>query len=912
MTADASNSLAGLNETDLTASALAVTSAYGLNTTVDPNATTSGAVINSSTQPGSDLNNDGSADLLWENQQSGVTYIWYMDGTQLLDYEAGLVIPSGYDVVALSDLNNDGQTDLLVHGPQNGETYAWYLDGNGQLASFEFVTWLTPNWEFAGTGDFNGDNETDFLWFDTDTGSLNVWYMDGITFQGFEQITTGLVGYEVAGTGDFNDDNQTDLVWTNASYGTVSFWYMDGATPVGGGLVAQNMFGWSMEGTGDFNNDGTSDLLWLSTQTGDLAAWYMQGTTLIGGDFFSQIDPVWNPIAIDRGGAPDLTLQSLVVPATATVGDTIDISLTVSNQGSSTANANSVQYYLSDDASFDPNTDTLLGETSVSALKSGGTSDQTFSFTYTDTLGTGEKYLLAVTDASGSLLEADESNNLAVQALSVAGPDFTDLALQNAQAPASVSTGSSLDLSVTVANLGTLATPASTVSFYLSDDASFDSGTDTLLGSSAIAALDASGTALAQLSLTYNSAYGLGNKYVLFVVDGDNQITESDETNNLLATPITVTEAVGPDLVVQSQTATPTDITVGDSFTLAASVVNTGNASSGSSVLRYYLSDDTILDANDQFLGGDAVSALDINTSSPEDFTTTYSATWGTGTKYVLFVADGSDLVTETNETNNVSYVEINVSAPPVPGKDLVITEAAVSTPTPGTVIYGETVDLTAVVKNQGTDATASSQLTYYLSDDATLDGSDIVLGSSLVDGLTSNTTSPETFSFTYSDTYGSGTKYILFVADSDNTVGETDETNNISYVALQAVPPVTGPPDLVISDLTVNDTTLSPGNTLSFSVTIANQGGDQAGSSFVGYIISDDTTFSFLDDVFLTDAAVSSLNAGDSTTLTYSTTYDASWGTGTKYVLVISDFYQSITEADETNNQAFTTITVS
>ena len=94
------------------------------------------------------------------------------------------------------------------------------------------------------------------------------------------------------------------------------------------------------------------------------------------------------------------------------------------------------------------------------------------------------------------------------------------------------------------------------------------------------------------------------------------------------------------------------------------------------------------------------------------------------GNRYLLFVADGNNNQGETNETNNVQAVAINLTAP-----DLVV--SAATAPTSATL--GETVALSWTVTNQGSVTASADWYDYvYLSDDQTLDNSDTYVSQAL------------------------------------------------------------------------------------------------------------------------------------------------------------------------------------
>src|SRR6202030_1020798 len=69
-----------------------------------------------------------------------------------------------------------------------------------------------------------------------------------------------------------------------------------------------------------------------------------------------------------------------------------------------------------------------------------------------------------------------------------------------------------------------------------------------------------------------------GQRYLLFVTDWSNQVTELDETNNVKALPITLT---GADLAVTAATA-PATAAIGSQVQVSYTVSNLGNGDAAS------------------------------------------------------------------------------------------------------------------------------------------------------------------------------------------------------------------------------------------------------------------------------------------------------------------------------------------
>ena len=105
-----------------------------------------------------------------------------------------------------------------------------------------------------------------------------------------------------------------------------------------------------------------------------------------------------------------------------------------------------------------------------------------------------------------------------------------------------------------------------------------------------------------------------------------------------------------------------------------------------------------------------------------------------------------------------------------------------------------------------------------------------------------------------------------------------------------------TVPLSISTPDLTVEMVTWSPeiplvGDTVTFTLTIKNQGSSQAGSSRVAY---------YIDDTYQASTHVNQINPGDTATRTFAWTAQA----GSHAIKAVTDSDMSVTESDETNNE--------
>ena len=538
-------------------------------------------------------------------------------------------------------------------------------------------------------------------------------------------------------------------------------------------------------------------------------------------------------------GAPDLVVQSPSVDnTTPTPGQSLTLSATVRNQGTAEAAATTLRYYQSSDATITTG-DTEVGTSdAISALAASATSEQSSSVTAPATAGT-YYYGACVVAVSG---ETDVSNNCSAGVqVTVGAPD---LVVQSPSVDNTTPTpGQSLTLSATVRNQGTAEAAATTLRYYQSSDATITTD-DTEVGSSdAISALAASATSEQSSSVTAPATAGT-YYYGACVASVSG---ETDVSNNCSA-GVQVTVGA-PDLLVQSPSVDDTTPTPGQSITLRATVRNQGTAEAAATTLRYYQSSDATITTGDTEVGSsDAISALAASATSEQSSSVTAPATAGT----YYYGACVASVSAETDVSNNCSAsVQVTVGAP-----DLVVQSPSVNdtTPTPG-----QSLTLSATVRNQGTAEAAATTLRYYQSSDATITTDDTEVGSSdAISALAASATSEQSSSVTASAT--AGTYY--YGACVASVSGETDVSNNCSA----SVQVTVGAPDLVVQSPSVDDTTPTPGQSLTLSATVRNQGTAEAAATTLRYYQSSDATITTDDTEVGSSNAISALAAATAT----------------------------------------------
>ena len=83
--------------------------------------------------------------------------------------------------LAPTDLNGDGSPDLVWRNTASGAVVVWYLNGTIVVSQGGLQTVSDPAWQLVATADMNADGHPDAIWRNTTTGANRVWYLDGTT-----------------------------------------------------------------------------------------------------------------------------------------------------------------------------------------------------------------------------------------------------------------------------------------------------------------------------------------------------------------------------------------------------------------------------------------------------------------------------------------------------------------------------------------------------------------------------------------------------------------------------------------------------------------------------------------------------------------------------------------------------------
>jgi hypothetical protein len=298
--------------------------------------------------------------------------------------------------------------------------------------------------------------------------------------------------------------------------------------------------------------------------------------------------------------APDLELTSVTGPASAQLGQTLNLSWVVRNSGTASADVTwEDRVWLSASSNSISGAISLLTTVSLGGLppSSGYTNNRPITLPL-GTLAPGPYYLFVQTDAGGSLGEPNESNNLLSAPILLTLPPLPDLRMGSPISPTAALPGQFLQVTWSLTNFGATAAVGPwreilrlvpdglTLGQFLSDPTSFP-----VLGVFSFSNSLPSGSSVTrtqQVTLPFNGP--AGNVRIAAFADNEQVIRESDESNNaalgnLLQLAATLVLAVPTGSVLENTTAPNLACLVSRNGDLSASLVVT-LASSAPALLR--------------------------------------------------------------------------------------------------------------------------------------------------------------------------------------------------------------------------------------------------------------------------------------------------------------------------------------
>ena len=300
-----------------------------------------------------------------------------------------------------------------------------------------------------------------------------------------------------------------------------------------------------------------------------------------------------------------------------------------------------------------------------------------------------------------------------------------------------------------------------------------------------------------------------------------------------------------PDLEIESLTVNKSAMGPGETFTLTATVVNSGSGDSSETTLHYHRSTTSTFSTS---VTEDPVNdVIGLDPSDTERVSHPLTAPPDPGLYYYrICVAPASG---ESDTNNNCSTgVRVTVESPQQGSPDLVVDSPSVSK---SETQPGGRFTLRATVRNIGDGRAGSAILRYYRSTDSSISaGSDTEVGSDTVNSLQPSETDPE--SAPVSAPAAPGQYY--YGACVVPVPSESNTGNNCSPSRAVTVAQATTSPDLVVDSPSVNQNEVDAGGGFTLSTAVRNRGDGPAPTTILRYYRSSDSTITTGDAEVETD----------------------------------------------------------
>jgi subtilase family serine protease/subtilisin-like proprotein convertase family protein len=581
----------------------------------------------------------------------------------------------------------------------------------------------------------------------------------------------------------------------------------------------------------------------------------------------------------------DLTIDNIqVAPSPPEVDAALVISVTIRNQGSSTAtNFNTVLYQ--DHAPTACEGGLPIWTINIAQLAAGQST--VVAFSHSGLSNQNPHTFHAQVDAGCAISETDEGNNIAgplnvtaVQAELV----ISTLTIE----PASPVPNQPITITFTITNEGTGDAVGFKTSVY--------TGT---LGPNCYAVGWASEMTAAlvpgaskSFSFVHPGFPATGWQDFLAFTDSDCAVNEADEFNNQSWDDVEIVAAPQPDLVVTNlyaETATPL---VGQSFVVTVTVENQGAGAAGAF--------DTSVYSNT--IEWDSARTIGLLPAASATMTFTHPGFSATGIYTITAFADVGFEVLESLENNNGSSVRyLNVISAVLP--DLTVEDLTIQ---PAVPLVNQSFEVSATLKNVGGDDASGTEVSFYFDhvpsscDEGSPDWNTV-----WPIALAAGATTVITWTHTFTD---SGAHQLYAQVDAGCSVLESNEANNI-FGPLEVTVITPDLPDLVVESIATQPISPTVNQPFSITIVVKNQGTQYASSFDTATYINNVPTTCSDTSYWVTDLIVGGLGAGMTTTLTYS--YPGFSEGGPNDIAVMADAFCVENEINENNNVSVLTVDV-
>ncbi len=474
---------------------------------------------------------------------------------------------------------------------------------------------------------------------------------------------------------------------------------------------------------------------------------------------------------------PDLTILGLSVsPENTDAGTTINTSLEVKNIGGLIAQASTMDFYISTDNQLDDQ-DNQLYSTGVNSLDPQEFQSFDIDLELPDDLETGNYFIILMVDQDELIDELNEDNNISFRIIGVRAT-FADLQLNRVESePSEVVPAELINISANWTNTGNRIAGANDLIVALSEDQYYD-GSDIALQTFFAPALPPGETYFFTDQYQIPGTLEPGNYFLVFLIDGNEIVPESNEANNEDYALIEV--LAEEDISLSDLRIDAADIKDGEDREISFQIKNYGLKTIDRLDLQIILANENNFTDSDLTLL--TVPVLNILPGQSQAISADISIPAGTieKTYYIHVYCDPVQVPDDSNIDNNHIFRQVNV----INYYDLEISVALDQTE----YKPGEQSQISLTLKNIETKPTTYSVLKALISKDNIADLDDQEIGDFEISSVAGNSQTDYLIDFEIGHETMPGLYYIIAIADATNQLSEVSEQNNLDYKSFKVL----------------------------------------------------------------------------------------------------------------------------
>jgi hypothetical protein len=497
----------------------------------------------------------------------------------------------------------------------------------------------------------------------------------------------------------------------------------------------------------------------------------------------------------------ELGIDSLQVrPRDINTGAKLSVALQLTNYGAALQTATSLSVYLSESPSlelFKVSDANRIYDIPIESMPAAGSEGASKSFSLeialSNSLRTGQYYVVAAIDPVAAVGDSDRSNNLVIDDGAILirnqatdGADVKAISLD--LSPSRTRNLTSFMANFELTNEGSATAMRFDYELWLgqkNEATQRETGRMLLKGY-----IDGIGSGaslrLQDVLVPVNPAITeAGLYYAWLVLDADDALSERDEDNNIVRStgPIQVSDEsiLDADIIVNSLDFEPKSAVSLGSLSMSIEIYNQGSQPTGSFVCSLYMSkNQNLVPDKDLILGSINIYDLLSNQSQEHSTLVEIPADVESGDYWLFAYCDSSGVVAEANEDNNIQRSSTTLSI--VSQADVDLSIAALTLSGSSEIESGANIELSARICNMGTTGAGPNVL------EATVinlcNGAQREVFTEQISGVEANSCKDISLSIALHCDFWCERYDMSFSIDATNVIHETNENNNTRVLA--------------------------------------------------------------------------------------------------------------------------------